>query len=526
MILIKHGGLCILSSVLLVLSFPDWDIGILAWVALVPLLHVLSGRGALGGFCFCFLCGVFFFLGIFNWILTVSYYHSYHHAILAFYLGSYFGCFGLGFGYISKCLGRPAALLAAPFIWIVLEYIRGNFFFLALPWGFLGHTQYQFPHVIQIAALFGTYAVSFIVVLVNAAFAQAIHRIPVLFDRKVHCSQPHRFTKTDQVLFGAAVLSILTSFIYGYRIINAPMTGVPFRISLVQGNIEQIKKWDPAYSDEIMKIYSNLSNMTSMHQPDLIVWPETATPGSITVNPEIFEKVGKIVNNTGIPHLLGSAQHQKYVKNLTEMPKLVNSAFLVIPGKEYERIQQYDKIRLFPFGEYLPYKNILPWELIHVASLNEYVQGTEYTIFHFYPYRFGVTICWENIFPDLVRQFARRGSQFIINITNEARFGKTAAPYQLAAISVFRAVENKTYVIRCANTGVSCIIDPFGRIVSRLKDIKGEDLFTRGVLTGKIIPRHTGSLYTRFGDWLIFISLIVSICFILFAARYRKEVWR
>jgi apolipoprotein N-acyltransferase len=149
--------------------------------------------------------------------------------------------------------------------------------------------------VIQIASLFGTYIVSFLIVLVNAALAQAIHRVSVLFSRKVNCSRLHRFTKTDYILFGSAALCILTSLIYGYRIITAPMTGAPFQVSLVQGNIEQKKKWDPAYSDEIMKIYSDLSTRASMNQPDLIVWPGSAK-SSIKQESRIYWEAPSIKN--------------------------------------------------------------------------------------------------------------------------------------------------------------------------------------------------------------------------------------
>jgi apolipoprotein N-acyltransferase len=125
-----------------------------------------------------------------------------------------------------------------------------------------------------------------------------------------------------------------------------------------------------------------------------------------------------------------------------------------------------------------------------------------------------VTICWENIFPDLFRQFVRRGAQFMVNITNEARFGKTAAPYQLASISVFRAVENRVFVIRCANTGVSCIIDPYGRIVDRVKDQQGQDIFIRGVISGWVIPLESKTIYTRCGDGFAWVAIFGSVLFL------------
>ena len=148
--------------------------------------------------------------------------------------------------------------------------------------------------------------------------------------------------------------------------------------------------------------------------------------------------------------------------------------------------------------------------------------GETHTVFDLPPHRFGVTICWENIFPDLVRQLVKSGAQFIVNITNEAWFGRTDAPYQFVAMNVFRAVENRVYVVRCANTGVSCFIDPCGRVLNRVKDINGNDIFVRGVLTGSVIPLESKTFYTRYGDWLVWLSFAVSTV-TLVAALLRKR---
>jgi apolipoprotein N-acyltransferase len=133
-----------------------------------------------------------------------------------------------------------------------------------------------------------------------------------------------------------------------------------------------------------------------------------------------------------------------------------------------------------------------------------------------------VTICWENLFSDLVRQFVKRGAQFIVNITNEAWFGETAAPYQFLSMSVFRAVENRVYVVRCANTGISCFIDPCGRVVDRVKDENGRDIFVRGIVTGSVIPLESNTIYTRYGDWLVWLSIAFFIFILLLLSFLRK----
>jgi apolipoprotein N-acyltransferase len=183
---------------------------------------------------------------------------------------------------------------------------------------------------------------------------------------------------------------------------------------------------------------------------------------------------------------------------------------LLQPNPGRHKNVRYDKIRLFPFGEYLPYKHIIPWSAIGVPDVGGYVPGDQYTVFEQRDWRFSATICWENLFPDQVRQFVRKGAQFIVNITNEAWFGETEAPEQFLSMNVFRAVENGIFLVRCANTGISCIIDPCGRVLDRVKDENGKDVFVRGYVTGEIIPLQSNSLYTRYGDWFAWLCVIVS----------------
>jgi apolipoprotein N-acyltransferase len=226
-----------------------------------------------------------------------------------------------------------------------------------------------------------------------------------------------------------------------------------------------------------------------------------------------------IAKKAGTNLLLGSAQHQKFESKGTRKLKLSNSAYLLNPIPEIPEIRRYDKVRLFPFGEYLPYKETLPWFLIKVEDSYSYAPGKEFTVFKLPAFRFGVTICWENVFPDLFRKFVKAGAQVMINITNEAWFGRSAAPYQLLAISVFRAVENRVYVVRCANTGVSCIIDPYGKIVNRVKDERGQDIFVRGVMTGWVIPMDSKTLYTQYGDLMVWGAFIGLVLFLIVAWR-------
>lgn len=515
--LLKDILLVIASSGLLVLSFPTFDFGILAWVGLLPLLLAIHNRKPWIGFLLSLICGMLFFIGVFNWILEISKYTLLHHGILAVYLGSYFGFFGFAFCFINKKCGTTPAFLAAPFLWVCLEYIRSNLFFMALPWALLSHSQYQCPLTMQIASITGAYGVSFMIVMINSALALSILAVTNRPER--HKSTASHLPSRRGMILTLLPATALMAFalFYGRSTLSKPINGEEIKISVIQGNIEQKKKWDKKYAGFIMETYAQMTRKAAKDKPELIIWPETATPRAINLDRRIYGQVKHIAMESDVDLLIGSAHQQKFEDKGSRKLAYVNSAFLIHPGTGISKNQQYNKIRLLPFGEYLPMKGTLPWSLIDVPNRGRYRPGKEFTIFKLPDFKFGVTICWENIFPDLVRQFVKSGAQFIVNMTNEAWFGKTAAPYQFLSMSVFRAVENRVFVIRCANTGISCFIDPYGRIVDRLKDKNGRDIFVRGVLNGSVIPLKSDTFYTRYGDWWVWLCISFSIVFIIFA---------
>ncbi len=501
----------IVSGILLWTGFPPLDQPFLVWIGLAPLLVAIGRRSPGYSFLLSFLSGMIFFVGIFSWILEVPGYTFLHHGILDVYLSSYFGLFGLAFSLICRRRGMPTALFAAPFLWVSFEYIRSNLSFLALPWGLLAHSQYQNPLIIQIASLTGTYGITFLIVTVNSAIAAMAY---ALLGRQKK-DKEEGLGGTKLVVVTAAIFLVF-SLIYGYLNTSKHIEGKEIKISVVQGNIEQKNKWDRKYARFIMKTYADLTREVSRDKPAMIVWPETATPRAINMDIRLSREVRGIANAAGTYLLLGSSQPQKFKVGDSKSIKYFNSAFLIPPEAKKTKNQRYDKILLFPFGEYLPYKEIIPWSSINVPEVGGYVTGKEFTVFEHPEFRFGVTICWENMFPDLVRQFVKAGAQLMINITNEAWFGKTAAPYQFLSMNIFRAVENRLFVIRCTNTGISCFIDPCGRVLGRVQN-NGEDIFVRGYLTKEITISREKTLYTLYGDWFAYACMIVSFGFILLA---------
>jgi apolipoprotein N-acyltransferase len=518
--------LTILSGVLLFAAFPAYNVSILAWVALVPLFLVLSSNKAVVCFIMSLVFGVVFYTGVFFWMFDLSKYRVLHHAVLGVYLTPLMGFFGLAFYFIASRLGHTTALLAAPFIWVSLEYFRSNLWFLSLPWGLLAHSQYQHPTVIQIASITGAYGVSFLIVLVNSALTAILHPLLYSLNKRQQIARKHLTKKGIIAVASTAAFFLLLTLSYGFfRILN-PISGEEIKVSLIQGNIEQSKKWDAKYASFIMQTYADLSQKASKENPMLIIWPETATPAALSENYGLYRQVKQIAQKTGAPILTGSSERQKLSEKKVLKAsdrKYLNSAFLIRPRPEKEKSQKYDKIRLLPFGEYMPMRGKISWSHLRIPTIEGFVPGKEWTVFRLTDFNFSVTICWENLFPEMVRQFARKGAQFIVNITNEAWFGKSAAPYQFLSMSVFRAVENRFFIVRCANTGISCIIDSQGRIVSRLQNNDGQDLFVRGILTGSVILSHSETFFTKFGDVFVYLSLMMSAAVLFFSVFNVKK---
>ena len=492
----------VFSGVLLFLAFPRYDLGFLAWVGLVPLLLSMRGKGPKEGFSLSWTCGLVFFAGAFSWIYQVPGYNSIHHALIIPYLGLYFAVFGLGFSLISKRWGIVVALWAAPFLWVSLEYLRSTLGFLSLPWALLGHSQYRYPPIIQVASFTGAYGISFLIVLVNAALAAVL----------LNCLgrlRAYRHLAASVVVTFALVGFVLS---YGYMILGKSLPAKTIRISVVQANVDQEMKNNPKkYAKPIMQKHVDLTHKVAQDNPRLIVWPEGATPGFVLKNMSLLNQIRSLVREKGAYFVIGSSEYPKFIKEASYGPQeFGNTAIFFSPGGKV--LGQYLKIRLVPFGEYIPLEKTVPWPRFIVPDEKKSfeVPGNEFTLFQLDGTRFGVLICWEIVFPDLCRGFAKKGANFMINITNEGWFGESAAPYQMAAINVFRAVENRIAVARAANTGISCFIDPFGRITGKVRN-SGKDSFVEGYLTQEIVLADENTFYTRHGDLFVYAILLVSV---------------
>jgi len=496
--------LALLSSVLMILSFPKFDFEFLSWFGLVPLFLVLKFSDPKRSFMYCFFTGMTFLMGVFYWINIIEGFSWVDFIALGLYFGSYFGIFGLTVNHVTQKT-NISPVIAAPVLWVTMEYLRSNAGFLGLPWALLGHSQYLNIPVMQLASVAGVYGVTYLIVVVNAILTEIV----------IH---PH--TRLRLGLFGLLIVGL--SLGYGFKILSRADATTTINVTVIQGNIAQSIRWKPDWwKQNVEKQIALTREAASRTNTSLIVWSESSVPGSLTQDVYLLSTLFALAKDTGVPLLLGSTVRPNFGSRDYRKAHWVNSAFLLSPT--LGMLGEYRKMRLLPFAEYLPYKDVLPWPSRLVAAVASYVPGGEFTVFDMSGTKFGVTICWENIFPELVREFVMRGASFMINITNEAWFGETAAPYQFLAMNVFRAVENRRAMVRSANTGVSGFIDPYGRIFARVQDVNQKDLFVDGYATAVVPLTQEKTFYTRYGDVWAYANLIAAILMLAFSLHDSKN---
>ncbi len=493
--------LSLLSGILLILSFPNFDVEVLAWFALVPLFFSIEGKGLYRSFILGFLTGVFSFLGILYWIIVAV--HTYGNVplvpsafillLLVVYLSLYFGAFACLTRFVQIRTGLRT-LLFTPVLWVALEYLR-SFLLTGFPWADLGYSQYRNLPFIQMADITGPYGPSFVILLVNAALFGVLHsRSKKTFPFK-------EATITVVILLGSLIYGYLRMEATGRHMIQNP----PLKIGLVQGNIDQSVKWDESFQKETLQIYERLSFKVAEQKPDLIIWPETATPFFFQDATEYRPLILDIPKKTHAFLLFGTPSY----KIQKEKVNHYNSAYLASPSGEW--VGKYDKIHLVPFGEYIPMQDLL----FFIGSLGEgigdFKSGKEIFNFSLPHGKFGVLICFEIIFPDLSRRFVKKGANFLVTLTNDAWFGRTSAPYQHFSMAAFRAVENRVFVARAANTGITGFIDPRGKI------LKEGGIFTEEAMTETVRLSSRKTFYTLFGDLFAWVCSGFSILIGLYA---------
>src|SRR5262245_7807137 len=446
--------LAALSGLCLAAAFPSLEIAPLAWIGLVPLLLAIRGRSPARAFGLGWITGTVFYLATCYWIVyTIGHYTALSRPVaagvlflMASALGCYHGAFALGVSWFER--RRLPAIWLAPALWVTLEWLRG-WFFIGFPWAALGYSQYRFHDLVQMAEVTGVYGVSAVLVLFNMVVAAVLLA---------------RGSGARRNLPALATLTLLVVVLVGlgrWRVaaLDAlPATG-HLRVGLAQGNVEQDKKWDPAFQDETMRRYRELTLDAAHEHPGLIVWPETAAPFFFQEAGPRRDEMLALASEAGVPILFGSPAFRQ-----TESGRLqqLNRVYLVDGhGRE---LGTYDKMQLVPFGEYVPFSGVLFFVSQVVTAIGQLGAGIVPTVFQLPEGRFGALICYEGIFPALTRRFVASGADFLVNVTNDAWYGNTSAPYQHLAQAAFRTVENRVPMVRAANTGISAVIDADGQI--------------------------------------------------------------
>jgi len=507
------------TGILLPYCFPRYDLGLLAWGALIPLHIALDGLSRRRqAFWLGWLAGIICSTGIMSWVVTAM--NTYGKVPLVFsygimllltaYLGLYVGIYSAGVVWFRMLMPRYG-LFAAPCLWVTLELLR-TYVLSGLPWSLLGYSQYRQLDVIQIADHLGVYGVSFLIVLSNVALAELYLWLMPLF-------RGFRPARLPWELVTTAAMLVSLSWAYSTSLIASETmehSKATLQVGVVQPNIDQAVKWDQAFREETLRRYDRLTESFG-YGVDLVVWPEAATPFIYEREPVYQLQLVAMANRASAPLLFGSPAVRF---DQERKPFLLNSAYLLSPDGEL--LGRYDKQHLVPFGEYIPLKSSLLFFLEKmVEGIGDFQAGPGPTILSFQlkesdgvaPARrvkFGVVICYEVIFPDLVRRIAGSGAEFLVTITNDAWFGDSSAPAQHFSMVVLRSVENHLAFARAANTGISGFIDPFGRI------IVASPTFTQTALQAEIPVRQTKTFYSRHGDVFAYGCMLISLLFCLY----------
>jgi apolipoprotein N-acyltransferase len=498
-----RAALAVVSGVALGLAFPKTDLNLLAWVAFIPLLYAAEGRSPGTIFGLGWLQGMARHAFSLYWIvITLHTFAGVHLALavlpmllLAALLAIYSGVALWAGEYCGRRLQIPL-FVTLPIAWVAVEWVQ-SFFPIGFPWNLVGYAAYRNLDLIQIAEFTGVYGISALILFFNTVI------YTILFTSASRRRQMASLVSLTVLIVAATIFGALRI----RQLERAPAAG-RLRVAMVQGDIPQSIKWDPKFLDSSFNVYVDQSRIAARHGADLIVWPEAAAafffqptdqyPPDFALDRSYRSALLAAAQSIGEPILFGAPA---LVPNGDELGT-ANRAYLV-SGKG-RVVAWYDKIQLVPFGEYIPLHWLLKGIVNRIVKgFGDMVPGQIQTIFTVDGARLGVLICYESVFPDLTRRLAKRHAEVLVNITNDAWYGTSSAPYQLLAMAAMRSVETRLPMVRVANTGISAVIEPTGRITARTP------LFKRGTEFEDVPYRPVLSVYARVGD------LFSQICFIL-----------
>jgi apolipoprotein N-acyltransferase len=505
--------------VLLALSFPQYGHPAVAFVALTPLFVALCGwsGGASGcrgvspqrGFMLGLLTGSVFYAGTLYWTSgTVATFGGLPWvvailaaALLVLYMSLFVGAAAAASAIMMRRFGIAGVMLA-PAAWVATEYVRAHLFG-GFPWIPLGSAVVTLLPIAQLASLFGVYGVSWLLATLHACFAVAAI---------THGRQ--------RLVAGITALGLVTATsLWGSTRINEGrliQEGTPIKVALVQGNIPQNEKWDPARASEIFERYLRMTREAGAAGAEFIIWPESATPFFFDEDPMSAIEVRRTVASIGRPLLFGTDEIERGARD-----HYYNSAFMLDPAGATAAV--YRKMYLVPFGEYVPFGYLLRFVGPLVEAVSAFSPGQRVTMMPVNGHMVSTAICYEVVYPHLIRQGVLQGSELLTTITNDAWYGQTSAPHQHFALAAMRAIEQGRYLARAANTGISGIVDPYGRVLARTQ------LFETTTVIGEVRFLQERTVYARIGDLAAQLAVLLTLLAVgaaLWHAQPSPTAWR
>lgn len=486
--------LVLVSAVAYGAALPPWDITVLAWVALVPLLHALRQLPPRSGFFIGLLWGFAANCAIGFWVpsAVAFYYLQSLSFVLPFCLGTslvffapYYALFAACACWVGARTQGIARVLLISALWVACELGRARLL-TGAPWLLLGYALVPDSSLVQAADLGGPYLLSFVVVLVNAAIAEIRSR--------------REFEGGALAALATAAVAVIAVYAYGILRLANPLPDKPaIVVTVVQGNNVVGAYWKPGSYGKGLDEYLRLSfDAAERVHPKVIIWPEAAVPVFLAREPQYRAQIGRMLNATGADLIVGAPHYEDLDPVL---PQYFNSAFyLTGDGTVGSR---YDKVHLMPFAEYFPLRTI-DFLRRNFEQVRTFTPRDGATLLDTRLGKAAVAICFEADFPELVRQRMRDGADVLINLSNDVWLGHFGQKQHLAMVTL-RAVENRTWLIRATTTGISAVVDPFGRVRSRT------ETFTQAVLDARIVPMRVDTLYKRFGDVFAYACVVTSL---------------
>ena len=540
----RRYPLAVLAGLLLAASFPKIGIAGLAWVA--PALMLLAASGKRGGDCFRlgYVAGLAHYLASLYWLLLIPV--AWFPILGWLALSAYLALYPATWVWLVTAIARnsrlevtnPAAALSPMFqataetlpwnwgqrmlwafsgavIWVALEMIAARLF-SGFPWNLLGASQFQLLPLIQIASVTGIYGVSFLVVWTSLSLLSAA--------RVILARPTLRSAWVAEIIPPLAVLVVIFGF--GFKKIGqAPVSDRELNVALVQPSIPQTLIWDPKENTNRFRQVIALTERALAGKPDLLIWPEAAVPNLLRYDQAAFQSVTGLARSNRVWMIVGADDAEPRLGTPDpDDADYFNSSFLVNP--EGELVTTYRKCNLVIFGEYVPLTRWLPFVKYLTPITGGFTPGGKPVPFELGDRRVKTAslICFEDVFPQLVREYVDADTDFLVNLTNDGWFGESAEQWQHAASAIFRAVENGLPLVRCCNNGLTCWVDSCGRLQQVFRDQTGS-VHGAGVMAAKIPVLAAGEVrprtfYNRHGDWFGWSCVAIALATIL--ARWRR----